>query len=170
MENLNIHDEAKRSFVQLIKFAIVGVMNTLVDFLVYTVLTLIFGTGDDNVLLLGLFTLIAYACGVLNSFILNTHWTFKSEYQRSLREKLLFVAVNLVSWLVSFGLTFLFREFVFAGSSIALTVAGLIKYTTTEQIAKIVNILAKLLSAPVVILVNFIASKLLVFTGKKNEG
>lgn len=162
-------NEVKRSFWQFVKFAIVGVMNTLVDFLVYTVLTLVFGTGNDSVLLLGLFTLIAYACGVLNSFILNTHWTFKSEYRQTSRERWMFIAVNVVSWLVSYGLTYVFREYVFSGSELVFKIATMLHYTSSDQITKIVNILAKLLSAPAVIIVNFLASKLLVFTGKGEE-
>lgn len=161
--------ETKRSFFQFIKFAIVGAMNTIVDFLVYTVLTLVFGTANDSVLILGLFTLIAYACGVLNSFILNTHWTFKSEYRQTSREKWLFIAVNAVSWLVSYALTYVFREYVFAESGIAMAVARLLNYTGVEQFKNIVSILSKLLAAPIVIIVNFAASKLLVFTGKTDR-
>ena len=158
--------ETKRSFFQFIKFAIVGAMNTIVDFLVYTVLTLVFGVNDNNVFLVGLFTLIAYACGVLNSFILNTHWTFKSEYRQTSREKILFIVVNLVSWLVSFALTYLFTEFVFDGSGIAQWVANLLHY---QQMDNVVSILAKLLAAPIVIIINFLGSKLLVFRSKNND-
>ena len=158
---------AKRSFVQLIKFALVGVMNTLVDFLVFTVLQLIFDVPDEAVLLIGLFTLISYVCGLLNSFMLNTRWTFKKEYKRSAREKWLFIAVNLVSWLVSFALTYVFTNYVFAGSGIAETVTQLISFLNAD--VNVVSILAKLVSAPFVIIVNFIGSKLFVFTNKTED-
>ena len=79
--------DAPKSFIQLIKFALVGVLNTLVDFLVYTLLVLVFGISENNVFMIGLFTLIAYACGVLNSFILNTRWTFRQEYKRTAKER-----------------------------------------------------------------------------------
>ncbi len=160
---------AKRSFIQLIKFALVGVMNTLVDFLVYTVLVLLFGVSDSNVFIIGLFTLIAYACGVFNSFLLNSRWTFRSEYRKSAREKLMFVVVNLVSWLVSYVLTYVFTTMVYQNSTLALDIAGLVGYTSEAQLDKIVSILAKLTATPIVILVNFLGSKLFVFTGKDKK-
>ena len=158
---------SKRSIVQFIKFALVGVMNTLVDFLVYTLLVLLFGV--DDAFMLGLFTLIAYACGVLNSFILNSRWTFREEYKSTSREKLLFVVINLVSWLVSYGLTWLFTNYVFEGSGLAYSIARIINYTSPDQLAKVVSILAKLLATPIVIIVNFIGNKLFVFTGKADK-
>lgn len=158
--------DAPKSFIQLIKFALVGVLNTLVDFLVYTLLVLVFGISENNVFMIGLFTLIAYACGVLNSFILNTRWTFRQEYKRTAKERVMFVVVNIVSWGLSYLLVWLFSNHVFAGSSITDWVCSLIGFTTPEKVSKVVSILSKLLATPFVIIVNFLGNKLLVFNKK----
>lgn len=154
-------------FVQLVKFGLIGVLNTLVDNLVFAVLILIFGVGDEQVLLIGLFTLMAYACGVFNSFMLNTRWTFRKEYGRTKREMVSFVVVNLISWGLSFLLVWLFSNYVFSGSGITEWVCGLINFTGAEQVNKVVSILAKLCATPFVIIVNFLGSKIFVFTDKK---
>lgn len=159
----NNSSETKRSFFQLIKFAIVGVLNTLVDFVVYTLLVLIFGVSEDNALIIGLFTLIAYGCGVLNSFIWNTKWTFKKEYKKTKQEAFLFIVVNLISWGLSYCLVLLFTNYVFKDSAITQWVCGLINFTSTEQISKAVSILSKLLATPIVIIVNFLGNKVFVF-------
>ncbi len=158
--------DAPKSFIQLIKFALVGVLNTLVDFLVYTLLVLVFGISENNVFMIGLFTLIAYACGVLNSFILNTRWTFRQEYNRTAKERVMFVVVNIVSWGLSYLLVWLFSNHVFSGSSITDWVCSLIGFTTPEKVSKVVSILSKLLATPFVIIVNFLGNKLLVFNKK----
>ena len=158
--------DAPKSFIQLIKFALVGVLNTLVDFLVYTLLVLVFGISENNVFMIGLFTLIAYACGVLNSFILNTRWTFRQEYKRTAKERVMFVVVNIVSWGFSYLLVWLFSNHVFSGSSINDWVCSLIGFTTPEKVSKVVSILSKLLATPFVIIVNFLGNKLLVFNKK----
>ena len=158
--------DSPKSFIQLIKFALVGVLNTLVDFLVYTLLVLVFGISENNVFMIGLFTLIAYACGVLNSFILNTRWTFRQEYKRTAKERVMFVVVNIVSWGLSYLLVWLFSNYVFSGSSITDWVCSLIGFTTPEKVSKVVSILSKLLATPFVIIVNFLGNKLLVFNKK----
>ena len=158
--------DAPKSFIQLIKFALVGVLNTLVDFLVYTLLVLVFGISENNVFMIGLFTLIAYACGVLNSFILNTRWTFRQEYKRTAKERVMFIVVNIVSWGLSYLLVWLFSNHVFSGSSITDWVCSLIGFTTPEKVSKVVSILSKLLATPFVIIVNFLGNKLLVFNKK----
>ncbi len=55
------------------KFAVVGVMNTLIDYGVFTLLT--------QVVLLNVYAsqVIAFICGMLNSYIFNSRWTFGAE-------------------------------------------------------------------------------------------
>jgi putative flippase GtrA len=62
-------------YIYLIKFLIVGCINTSVDFFTFFVLN-------------GLFSLdkfisqaAAYSMGIINSFFMNKLWTFKSNYQ-----------------------------------------------------------------------------------------
>ena len=81
----------KEQGLQFIKFGLVGVLNTLVDFLVYQLLVY-----------LGLHyapaQCISYTCGLLNSYFFNSRWTFGKGKRYTKRE---FVAVNLVSLSIS---------------------------------------------------------------------
>ena len=60
----------KKEILRLLKFAVIGVSNTLVDYLVFFLLNNISPTGY------GVNQAISYTCGMLNSFILNRRWTF----------------------------------------------------------------------------------------------
>jgi putative flippase GtrA len=57
--------------VQFVKFGIVGVSNTLLTFVVYTVLLKVFGVW--YVAASG----IGFAAGAVNGFLLNRRWTFR---------------------------------------------------------------------------------------------
>ena len=56
---------------QFVKYGLVGVSNTIVQFVVYSVGVTI---GIDYLLSL----VIGYLAGALNSYILNRHWTFRA--------------------------------------------------------------------------------------------
>lgn len=60
----------KKEILRLLKFAVIGVSNTLVDYLVFFLLNNFSPTGY------GVNQAISYTCGMLNSFILNRRWTF----------------------------------------------------------------------------------------------
>ena len=93
----------KESLGQFLKFALVGVLNTVVDFLVFQLLNLTLGWTY-------LAQVIGYSAGVLNSYFWNSRWTFRKEHQRSAREAAAFVVVNLVSLGVSLGVLWLCRN------------------------------------------------------------
>jgi len=59
---------------QIIKFSLVGIINTLLDAGIYFILTDWLGFGALPILAKG----IAYSIGMGNSFILNRFWTFDS--------------------------------------------------------------------------------------------
>ncbi|WP_195575767.1 GtrA family protein [Paenibacillus sp. 1001270B_150601_E10] len=61
--------ESLRSFI---RFGLVGVVNTGVDFAVFSLLT-----WWQTPWLIA--QIVAYSCGVLNSFLMNRTWTFKQE-------------------------------------------------------------------------------------------
>ena len=68
--------ELKDGIVQLVKYNIVGVINTLVDFLVYQLLTYL---GMKYAIA----QCISYSCGILNSYFFNSRWTFKRDAARA---------------------------------------------------------------------------------------
>ncbi|GAC1366190.1 MAG: hypothetical protein PVS3B3_16920 [Ktedonobacteraceae bacterium] len=64
---------------QLLRFCVVGGLNTFVDMLVFNLLIWIFATHDTSSLVL--FNSIAYLIGAVNSFCFNKVWTFKHRSQ-----------------------------------------------------------------------------------------
>jgi putative flippase GtrA len=57
--------------IQLVKFGIVGVSNTLLTFAIYTVLLKVFGVWYLAA------SAIGFAVGAVNGFLLNRRWTFR---------------------------------------------------------------------------------------------
>ncbi len=101
----------KENITQFLKFAVVGVSNTAVDWIVYFLLTG-FITTDFSAKPLA--KAIAFLVAVTNSYIWNTLWTFRREYQKTTKggqQKykgvifVKFVLVSLVGWLINY-LTF----------------------------------------------------------------
>lgn len=77
--------------VQFIKFGLVGVLNTALH---YTVFYILYSFVGLNYLLA---SAIGYAAGLINSYILNRNWTFKSHDIDRKREFARFAWVNLLS-------------------------------------------------------------------------
>lgn len=147
---------AKRTVIQFVKFNIVGVLNTLVDFLVFQALNLLLGWTY-------LAQVVGYCCGIVNSYAWNSNWTFRDARTRSAREIALFLIVNLVSLGVSLGVmwfcrTVLVIDDVWVASWIPAFLSSFIKGDTV----------CKLIAMPFAIVVNYAGNRLFVF--KENEG
>jgi putative flippase GtrA len=72
----------KKTLIQAAKYGIVGVSNTLLTYITYWVMMhIVFGLGDEkpSVFALSVSNTVGYIIGLINSFILNRKWTFKSE-------------------------------------------------------------------------------------------
>lgn len=126
---------------QFLKFNVVGILNTAIDLLVFALFNSVFGFGDV------LSKTISYSCGVLNSYLWNSMWTFKQEQKRTKKEFLLFVLVNLVSYGASLGILYACREWF-----------GIENGT-----------LRNLIATPAAVLINFIGNKLFVFRKEQKE-
>lgn len=146
--------EAQKTAGQVVKFAIVGVLNTLVDFAVFQTLNLLLGWVYPA-------QVLGYTCGVVNSYLWNSGWTFKEERTRSFREMALFVLVNLASLGVSLGVIWLCREAfgitnAWVASWMPKALSGFVKGDTID----------KLIATFFSIVVNFIGNRLFVFRKK----
>lgn len=130
--------EINQNFKQLIKYGAVGVLNTAVDFLVYQLLTFI---GMNYAVA----QCISYSCGILNSYLFNSRWTFKEDAKREKNEFVSFVVVNIIS----LGLSVLLLK-------VCYDVLGI------ES-----DLVSKAIVTPVVMVINFIGTKLLVFKKTK---
>ena len=149
--------EGKKSFLQLLKFALIGVSNTLLDLLVTFALNAIFG-------IYYLAKIIGYACGILNSYIWNSRWTFREERRRDAREIISFIAVNLVTLGLSLLLQWIFRDQLHLD-------AWWMEFAGENFLTKILNgeRFCLLLASGIALLVNFAGSKLLVFRKREEE-
>ena len=90
-------EKAKTTAVQLVKYGLVGVSNSLITLIVIFVCDEVLG------LKLMLADVIGYVAGVINSFIWNKNWVFKSHNHRLRYELSLF----LTGFLLCFALQFL---------------------------------------------------------------
>jgi putative flippase GtrA len=88
---------------QFVKFGIVGVSNTLIFFLVYTLLWKVFGVW--YVAASG----IGFAVGAINGFLWNRAWTFRGHVGDALTPVRWFV-VQTSGLLVNLGLVYLFVD------------------------------------------------------------
>ncbi|MDS0525973.1 GtrA family protein [Clostridium sp. SHJSY1] len=82
---------------QIIRFSFVGVMNTLVDFVMFSLFNGLLGVNYTFSQIIG------YSSGVINSYIFNKKWTFssKNRKQKTNIELIKFVIVNLCSLIIT---------------------------------------------------------------------
>lgn len=81
---------------QFIKFAFVGVLNTLVDWVFFYILVSTI-LGDQH----SVAKAISFIIAVLNSYIWNTVWTFKNEYKKIDAKSAVFikfVIISVIGW------------------------------------------------------------------------
>lgn len=147
----------KRSFLQFIKFALVGLSNTIIDIIVSFILNAVLNWYYVA-------KVIGYCCGILNSYLLNSRWTFKTEHRNDIREKLTFVAVNLVVLLISLLLMYLASDKVWnlTGWWEALPLPVFVMNLVNGER------FCTLISTVICIVINFAGNKLFVFKKTNN--
>lgn len=126
-------DSGREELKRALKFAVTGVGNTVVDFVVFTVLAVWLGANVPFSQFCG------YSAGMLNSYLINRSWTFHSAQRFFSGQLLRFVFSNLVT----LGLSMLLIG-AFARMGLA-------------------DLFAMLLSTCVTLAVNFLFSRLWVF-------
>ena len=79
---------------QLVRFGLVGGLNTLLDILVLNTLLLLFPTTSTATLLA--YNALAFSVGAINSFLLNRYWTFGYTQKTTLMEVSRFTLTTLL--------------------------------------------------------------------------
>jgi len=92
-------------FKRFIGYGIVGVINTVVDFAVYSIMLSVIGLPP------WLSQIIGFSAGTVVSFVLNSGVVFKDSERSRGAQFLLFVIVNVVSLGITTGLVHLFTSF-----------------------------------------------------------
>ena len=82
-------------FKKLVKFCLTGVLNTVIDMGVYTLLLKVFHVNAAVSQVAG------YSMGVLNSYIINRSWTFSTSTKFFSATMIKFILANLATLLLS---------------------------------------------------------------------
>lgn len=92
-------------FKQILKFNLVGVLNTLVDFGLFT---LLYFLGNDYLAA----QFVSYIGGTANSYVFNKYWTFEHRGGNPVNKKemIRFLAINACSLGTSLLLLYLFHD------------------------------------------------------------
>ncbi|GAA6513943.1 GtrA family protein [Merdimmobilis hominis] len=122
---------------KFLKFALTGVGNTLVDLILFRVLYTYLGVN------IYLSQVCSYSAGMLNSYVVNRSWTFRSKEKFFSAQMVRFLALGGLMLALSTGLLYLFTGWGLSGMA------------------------AKLLTTGLVLVVNFLLSKLWVFRSGK---
>lgn len=96
-----------KTFGHINKFGMVGCLNTLIDFGVFSLLNSVFGFNYV------ISQILSYSGGTLNSYIFNKFWTFKDTRtsKKTTNEIIQFIVVNSASLGVSLiGLSILLKD------------------------------------------------------------
>jgi len=121
-------------FHQAVRFGMVGVLNTGVDLGSYWILTRWFPFFDDKHVLA---KAISYTLGVVNSFIWNRSFTFRSPV-RSLKRFILFFLINLIAVGINSGMMALALHGLNLPEWIGLVIATVITMTFNFTTSKFV--------------------------------
>ena len=151
-----------KSLLQLIKFALVGASNTIVDMIVQTLVKLFLNLFTQASWVVYAAKAVGYCCGIANSYILNSRWTFKEERRQDKREILSFIGVNLAVLLISFALIYVFKTQLHLNDWwMGLGLPG--------WLTKVVDgeLFCSLAATCICIPVNFVLNKLFVFKAKR---
>lgn len=103
MKRIDKIKTCKETINQFIKFNLVGILNTALDFAVFTLLIFL---GVQYLIS----QVISYSCGIINSYLWNKFWTFKQKKGFSGFEALKFIVVNILSLGISLLMLYVFRD------------------------------------------------------------
>lgn len=157
-------------YKEIIMYVIFGVLTTLVNWVVYTILIKIFGSAaeSDTILftLLGrditmsifyifIANFVAWVAGVVFAFVTNKIWVFESKswkFSLVMKELWLFVAARLITGVLEwFGVP-------------ALVAAGM-----NQPLFGVDGFLAKIVVSVIVVILNYVFSKLIIFRNKDKK-
>ncbi len=150
----------KRDLLQFIKFGLVGVCNTLLDYGLFYVFFALCSLNKN------LAQVLATAISMTNSYLVNRYWTFNKSGAVRGGEIWRFIVVNLVSLLTTLLCLNLFHDvFMLHKGANGLLSLMSIPYALSGDNEVM---FCKLLAIPFSLMVNFLGNRFWVF-GKKNE-
>ncbi|MES2437345.1 MAG: GtrA family protein [Patescibacteria group bacterium] len=119
--------KTQQSLHQFVKFGIIGVANTAIDFCAYYILTryspLTLLEGDSKY---AIAIIIAFAAAATFSYFLNRSWTFKRQERASMGEATKFYISTITALLLSLALFAVLRRYIGMHDLVAKIVATLV--------------------------------------------
>ncbi|MBQ4267842.1 MAG: GtrA family protein [Clostridia bacterium] len=144
-------------YKELITYGIFGVATTVVDFVTFKLAGMVLG---ESLYLLS--NVIAWVVSVIFAYITNKLWVFESKSM-----KLEVVLKELLSFFAARGFSFIVSE---AGLFLLVDAAGFSEYSLTVLgIGISGTMIAKILVAVVVVIINYFFSKLFIFKKDKKD-
>lgn len=128
-----------RKYDEIIRYLIIGVMNTIISMAVYYVCIFTFLDASDSVEH-AVANILSWIVGVIFAYVTNRTWVFKSKAENILKEASKFVGGRVGTLLLDIFIMWLLVN-VLSGSPV----------------------LAKIVSSVIVIITNYILSKFLIF-------
>lgn len=98
--------------LEVIKFGLVGILNTGITMVVYNIL-IFFGVNYI------LANAIGYVAGVANSYIWNKNWVFNAKDKKDNSLIFKFIVVNVISFAVNSGILILCENYITKNKTIA---------------------------------------------------
>jgi putative flippase GtrA len=101
----------KETGQQFGKFAVVGVLNTAIDFGVLNLLMWSFGIYQG--IWVGVFVVISFTVAVINSYFWNKYWTFRDQQdQNPAKQFSAFILISIGGAIINFGIVYSMTTFV----------------------------------------------------------
>ncbi|PIS42880.1 MAG: GtrA family protein [Candidatus Kerfeldbacteria bacterium CG08_land_8_20_14_0_20_40_16] len=94
----NRHLQEKLIIKEIVKFALVGGFNTILDFSVYIILTRFWEFWQKNYLLANF---VSFSIAATSSYILNKTWTFRDKNKRIYIQYPKFILVSVIGLLIN---------------------------------------------------------------------
>lgn len=148
----------KKNIKQAVRFCIVGLFNTIVDYGIFYILISIAGLHKS---IAQVFSTAVAMCG---SYLINRYWTFGKSGHGNAIEITKFVIINIVSMLTVMVFTHLFYDILHIENvaNSALVILNINLYIQGDGAVMLCKAAASLFS----IIVNFLGNKLWVFKDK----
>ncbi len=149
-----------KSLWQAVRFGVVGVMNTLVDYGVFFILIAALHVHK------GAAQVAATGVSMCGSFLLNRRWTFKKRGKGSLKEIVRFVMINLLSMATAIIFTHWFYDILHLERSMNALLSWMgISFALTGNLAVM---FCKFASSAFSLTINFLGNKFWVFGNKQS--
>ena len=151
----------QKALIQMIRFGLVGVCNTAVDYGVFYILI------SFAHLHKGFAQMIATAIAMCGSFLINRYWTFRKTGRGTAGEVVRFILTNAASMLTTIAFTYLFYDILHAerAANSMLSLMG----TSYVLEGNMAVMFCKLLSTVFSLAVNFIGNKFWVFGSREEQ-